>query len=206
VGSNPTLSAMLSMEPIFFATQADWRRWLERNHEMASEVVVGFYKKGSGRATLTWPQAVDEALCFGWIDGVRRRLDDESYTNRFTPRRRRSVWSRVNIARFKELDRLGLVRPPGAKAFAARDEARSGIYSYEQKPELPPEYEQQLRAKGKAWEFFQAQTPSYQRAAWRWIQSASREETRRKRLGELIQHSERSRRVPAVTGRAANRA
>src|SRR5258708_35999652 len=120
------------MTPHFFATPADFRKWLAKNHSSASELLVGFYKKDSGKPSITWPESVDQALCFGWIDGVRRRIDDVSYSIRFTPRKPRSVWSAVNIKRVEELSRQGLMRPAGVKAFEARQEERSGIYSFEQ--------------------------------------------------------------------------
>ena len=188
-----------ALSVLFFKTKADWRAWLEKNHDSAREVLVGFYKKGSGRPSITWPEAVDEALCFGWIDSVRRSLDDQSYTNRFTPRRARSTWSRVNIERFEELDRLALVQPAGKRAFAARDPERSGLYSYEQAREVGPEYEERLRSNPKAWEFFQSRAPSYQRAAWHWIAEAKQDTTRNRRLDSLIEHSEKGLTVPALT-------
>ncbi len=180
------------MDPNFFATSDDFRAWLEAHHEAADELWVGFYRKGSGRAGITWPQAVDQALCFGWIDGLRKRIDEVSYANRFTPRRPRSHWSAVNIRRVVELQRLGLMRPAGLKAFEARSEERTATYSYEQRQaaRLEPEQEEQLRAKPRAWEFFQAQAPWYRRVAVHWVVSAKREETRRRRLAELIDASE----------------
>ncbi len=127
------------MKPRFFTNPAQFRAWLERNHERATELWVGFHKKGSGKPSITWPEAVDQALCFGWIDGVRRSIDDTSYTNRFTPRKPRSTWSAVNVKRAKELVELGLMAPAGLSALKARQENRTGIYSYEQRPpELPP--------------------------------------------------------------------
>src|ERR687895_340334 len=128
------------MKATFFATPADFRAWLERHHETVGELLVGFYKKGSGRPSITWPESVDEALCFGWIDGVRRTIDDESYSIRFTPRRRRSIWSLVNVKRVAELTKLGRMQPAGLRAFEARDPRRTGVYSFEQKGEvtLPP--------------------------------------------------------------------
>src|SRR5919204_4603501 len=121
------------MEPTFFATPADFRAWLERHHDSVSELLVGFFKKGSGRPSITWPEAVDQALCFGWIDGVRRSVDEVSYANRFTPRRPRSHWSAVNVQRLEELRRLGLMHPAGLRAFEARSDERTATYSYEQR-------------------------------------------------------------------------
>jgi len=139
------------VEPTFFATPAGFRDWLEVHHADAPELLVGYYKKGSGRASMTWPESVDEALCFGWIDGIRRRIDDERYSIRFTPRRARSVWSAVNIRRAGELIAEGRMTPAGLAAFEARDEARSAIYSYEQrhKAKLDPEQERLLRELAK---------------------------------------------------------
>ena len=187
------------MSVLFFETKADWRAWLEQNHDSAHEVVVGFYKKASGKPSITWPEAVDEALCFGWIDSVRRSLDDESYANRFTPRRARSTWSRVNIKRFEELDRLGLVQPAGRLAFDARDPKRSGLYSYEQARKVGREYEERLKSNPKAWQFFQSRAPSYQRSAWHWIADAKQDATRTRRLESLIEHSEKGLTVPPLT-------
>jgi uncharacterized protein YdeI (YjbR/CyaY-like superfamily) len=178
--------------PIFFATVGELRDWLERNHATATELFVGFYKRGSGKASITWQELVDEELCFGWIDGVRKGIDDLSYSNRITPRKPRSTWSAINIARAKELIRLGRMRPAGLKAFERRTEERSAIYSYEQRKDarLEPQAEKAFRANKKAWAFFQAQPPSYQRAAIWWVISARREETRQRRLATLVRESQ----------------
>ena len=177
------------MKPVFFATQAGWREWLLANHSSRSEVVVGFYKRGSGKPSITWPQSVDEALCFGWIDGVRKRIDDSSYTIRFTPRQPRSRWSVVNVRRIRELTRLGLMRPAGLKAFAQCDEGKMRVYGYEQRNAARFEAgdERQFRANARAWSFFQAQPPWYRRTATYWVVSAKKRETQIKRLGILIQ-------------------
>ncbi|MBD0283040.1 MAG: YdeI/OmpD-associated family protein [Thermoleophilaceae bacterium] len=187
--------------PRFFATPEEFRAWLERNHESASELLVGFHKKGSGRPSITWPEAVEQALCFGWIDGVRRRLDDESYTIRFTPRKPSSTWSRVNLEKVEELKRRGLMRPAGLRAYEQRREEKTGIYSYEQREaaELPAEYEERLRANAAAWQYWSARPPSYRKAATWWIVSAKREETRDRRLAQLLEHSEKGRTVPPLT-------
>ena len=185
------------MEPTFFPTPADFRRWLAKHHATATELLVGFYKVGSGKASITWPESVDQALCFGWIDGLRKRIDDESYTIRFTPRKPTSTWSAVNIKRVEELIQLGLMTPAGLKAFEARKANRSGIYSYEQRTaELPPEYEKGLKANRAAWTFFQAQPASYRKAAMWWIVSAKQEATRLKRLAQLIDLSAHSQLIP----------
>jgi uncharacterized protein YdeI (YjbR/CyaY-like superfamily) len=189
------------MEPTFFAAPSAFRAWLEEHHERARELWVGFYKKGSGKPSITWPEAVDEALCFGWIDGVRKGIDDVSYTIRFTPRKARSIWSSVNVKRAEELARLGLMRPAGLSAFEARAAERSGIYAYEQRnaAELAEEYERRFRANRAAWDFFQAQAASYRRTAIWWVVSAKREETRLKRLAALIDDSAHGRTIRPLT-------
>jgi uncharacterized protein YdeI (YjbR/CyaY-like superfamily) len=184
------------VKPTFFESPAALRKWLEKNHDKASELVVGFYKRGSGRPSLTWPESVDQALCFGWIDGIRRRLDDESYTIRFTPRRRSSIWSAVNIRRAKELIELGEMQAPGLRAFERRSEEKSRIYSYEREPAaLPPADEKQFRSNNKAWKFFSEQPPGYRRLATNFVTSAKREETRAKRLTKLIDLSAKGKRL-----------
>jgi uncharacterized protein YdeI (YjbR/CyaY-like superfamily) len=191
------------MEPTFFATPADFRAWLERHHERDSELIVGFHKRGSGRPSITWPEAVDQALCFGWIDGVRRRIDDTSYSIRFTPRKARSTWSAVNIKRMKELVEGGLVAPAGLAAFERRADDRSAIYSYEQRkaPDLEADQERRLRADERAWAFFEAQPPSYRRAAIHWVTSAKKPETRDRRLAQLIECSAAGEPVPPLRPR-----
>jgi len=188
-------------EPTFFATPADWRAWLEKHHARQPEFLVGFYKRDSGRPSITWPESVDQALCFGWIDGVRKRLDEHRYTIRFTPRKARSTWSTVNIQRVQELTAQGLMRPAGLQAFEARTAERSEIYAYEQKQDaaLPEAYDKSLKANKKAWTFFQAQAPWYQRTALHWITSAKKEETRLKRLATLIQDSAEGRTLKHLT-------
>jgi uncharacterized protein YdeI (YjbR/CyaY-like superfamily) len=189
------------MEPTFFATPAEWRAWLEEHHETSTELLVGFYKKGSGRPSITWPESVDQALCFGWIDGVRRGLGDDAYTIRFTPRKPRSVWSTVNVKRARELIEAGLMAPAGLRAFEARAGERGGSYSYENRDaaKLAPEQEREFQANPAAWEWFQRQAPSYRRAAAWWVVSAKREETRRKRLAALIEDSAHGRTVKPLT-------
>lgn len=178
------------MNPVFFPSPADFRAWLDANHATAAELLVGYYKVGTGRASMTWPESVDQALCYGWIDGVRRRIDDESYMIRFTPRRRGSNWSLVNIRRALELIEQGLMQPAGLAAFEARDPARSDEYSYESRPQgLDKAYETEFRADAAAWAYWEAQPPHYRRGAAHWVMSAKREETRRKRLATLIADS-----------------
>ena len=185
------------MEPLFFETPADFRRWLEKHHRSAPELLVGFYKRGSGRPSITWPESVDEALCFGWIDGVRRSLDDESYTIRFTPRRPGSNWSLINIRKVEALIRDGRMKPAGLEAFEARDEAKSGVYSFEQREnaKLDKKAEATFRANRAAWRFFQAQPPGYRKIAAFYVMSAKREETRERRLRTLIADSAAGRRI-----------
>jgi uncharacterized protein YdeI (YjbR/CyaY-like superfamily) len=184
----------------YFESDADFRHWLEENHETANELLVGFYKVGFGKPSMTWSEAVDQALCFGWIDGVRKRVDDERYTIRFTPRRAGSNWSLVNVRKVEELARLGLMRPAGLAAFRNREEAKSGVYSFENQPQtLDEESEQIFQANEKAWTYFESQPPSYRRLAVFWVMSAKKEETRRKRLATLIDDSANRRRLEMMT-------
>jgi uncharacterized protein YdeI (YjbR/CyaY-like superfamily) len=183
------------MKPVFFPSATDWRAWLEEHHEKHQELWVGFHKKDSGKPSISWPEAVDGALCFGWIDGVRKSLDESSYVIRFTPRRPRSVWSAVNIKRMGALTSMGLMRPAGVQAFGRRTGNRSEIYAYEQRKgaKLSGAYEKGFRAHKKAWKFFQACPPWYRRTSSWWVISAKKQETRRKRLGQLIEASEQGR-------------
>jgi len=185
---------------VFFPTSVHLRRWLEEFHETEQEFWVGFYKKGSGKPSITWPEAVDQLLCFGWIDGVRKKIDEVSYMIRVTPRNSKSTWSAINIRRVVELLKAGLMAPAGKKAFEARTGDRSAIYAYEQRknPKLPSEFEQSFRANRKAWDFFQAQAPWYRRVSIYRIVSAKKEETRVKRLETLIRESARGRRIDAM--------
>jgi len=183
-------------KPTFFATPADFRRWLEKNHAKARELWVGFHKRSTGRASITWPESVDEALCFGWIDGVRYRIDEISYRIRFTPRQPKSVWSNVNVKRVAALKKLGRMTAAGLAAFAKADPKRAGIYAYERSSaRLGPAYEKKLKANKKAWEFFRAQPPYYRwLGAW-FVISAKKEETRQRRLATLIEHCAAGRRL-----------
>ena len=175
----------------YFATQQDFRNWLENNYDKESELLVGFYKVGTGKPSLTWPQSVDQALCFGWIDGIRKSVDEESYCIRFTPRKPRSTWSAINIRKVEEMIKLELMHPAGLAAFEKRNDLKSGIYSYENKPErLTSEHELLFKSHVKAWAFFQLQPSSYQRTAIYWVMSAKQEPTIQKRLAELIADSE----------------
>jgi uncharacterized protein YdeI (YjbR/CyaY-like superfamily) len=180
------------MKTLFFATPADFRAWLEKHHASEQELSVGFYKRDSGRPSITWPESVDAALCYGWIDGVRNSIDTVSYRIRFTPRKPTSTWSAINVKRVAELTKLGLMRPAGNKAFASRKGDRTGIYAYEQRKnaKLSSACEKQFRANQKAWAFFQSQPAWYQRTAAYRVISAKQEGTRQKRLAQLIKDSE----------------
>jgi len=190
------------MEVKFFRSAEDFREWLDRHHGSATELWVGFYKKESGRVGMSYPEAVDQGLCFGWIDGVRKKVDAISYTNRFSPRRPKSIWSLVNIRRVGELTRQGLMTAAGLAAFRARDAKRSGMYSFENRPRsLEPALEKIFRARKRAWTFFQTQPPGYRRLATWWVMSAVKDETRRARLAKLISDSAEGRRLAALAPR-----
>jgi uncharacterized protein YdeI (YjbR/CyaY-like superfamily) len=184
------------MDILFVKTPAQLRMWLTKNHDKKKELWVGFYKKSVNRPGITYSEAVDQALCFGWIDGIRKSIDDISYMNRFSPRKPNSTWSAVNITRAEELTELGLMDPSGLKAFRERNPRMSQRYSYETKPpELAPDFEKRFRRNKKAWSFFETQPPGYRRTALFWVISAKREETRRRRLDTLIEDSENGRRL-----------
>ncbi|MFN2594488.1 MAG: YdeI family protein [Actinomycetota bacterium] len=184
------------MKPHYFHSAAEMRRWLIANHAKASEILIGFYKKRSGKQRLSWSEAVDQALCFGWIDGVRNGVDDERYTIRFSPRKPASIWSAINIAKVQKLKKDGLMEPAGLAAFAARDDKRSKVYAYEQaEAAFDASQEKRFHADKKAWDFFQQQAAWYQRNATWWVISAKRQETRERRLEQLIEDSARGRRL-----------
>jgi uncharacterized protein YdeI (YjbR/CyaY-like superfamily) len=188
-------------ETTYFETPEAFRAWLEEHHATAKELWVGYHKKHTGRPSIDWPQSVDQALCFGWIDGVRKRIDDERFMIRFTPRKPRSIWSAVNVRRVAELEAMGLMHPAGRAAFARRQAQKSGIYSYEQRPpDLPEEYAARLRADERAWAFWQAQPPGYRKTATWWVISAKQEETRQRRLAALIDACAEGRRVGLLVG------
>ncbi|MGH2775682.1 MAG: YdeI/OmpD-associated family protein [Actinomycetota bacterium] len=193
------------MKPIFFATPAEWRAWLEENHAGKDEVLLGFHKKASGLPSMTWSESVDQALCFGWIDGVRRKIDATSYSIRFTPRRTRSTWSAVNLKKVEELIKQGLMHPAGRAAFEKRSEERSKIYSYERaNAKLGNEYQREFRANERAWAFWESQPSGYRGTATWWVISAKQEATRRRRLAALIDVSANGRRIDQLappTGR-----
>ena len=183
----------------FFSTQSLFKQWLARNHTRSAELWVGFHKKKSGKKSITYAEALDEALCFGWIDGVRKSVDESSYTIRFTPRKQRSIWSRVNTVRAEELSKLGRMKPSGVEAFALRDPQRSGIYSFETTArKLAAAYETKFLAKKEAWEYFQSQPPGYRKLATFWVMSAKREETRLHRLEQLICDSAEAKRLGII--------
>jgi uncharacterized protein YdeI (YjbR/CyaY-like superfamily) len=185
------------VKPRFFKSPAEFRAWLERNHAGARELLVGFHKRGTGRPSLTWPESVDEALCFGWIDGIRRRIDDERYSIRFTPRRPGSIWSLVNTRRVAALEREGRMHEAGLKAFRQRDPKRTGIYSFErEKPAtFPPELERIFRANKDAWAYFESSAPWYRRVTTHWVTSAKQDATRERRLAHLIACSARGKKI-----------
>ena len=182
--------------PKFFPTPSAFRKWLAANHAKSDELWVGFYKKSSGKPSITWPESVDEALCFGWIDGVRKSLDEQSYVIRFSPRKPSSIWSAVNIRNMERLIKEDRVQPAGLKAYEARKEYRSGIYSYEQRsPELVEPYAGLFKRHRAAWKFFLAQPPSYRKMMNWYVVSAKQEATRLKRLERLIDESASGRRL-----------
>lgn len=191
------------MKVKFFLTSSDFRSWLEHNHSQCAELLVGFYKKDSGRASITYAEALDLALCHGWIDGVRKRLDDFAYTIRFTPRKTKSKWSVVNVRRVQQLTKQGLMHRAGLKAFAgAEDQPPSYSYEQRQTAQLDAAQETRFRANKKAWSFFQEQPAWYQRTATWWVISAKKEETRQRRLEQLIAASARQRSIGAVPKRS----
>ena len=184
------------MQPKFFSTAEDFRQWLEPNHDKETELIVGFYNVKSGKQSMTWSEAVDQALCFGWIDGVRRKIDDESYSNRFTPRRASSNWSAVNIKKVEELTAKGLMMPSGIAAFEKRKAEKSAVYSYENEAKrLSDEYEKRFRANAEAWSFFDRQANWYKKQMIAWVMTAKQDATRERRFEKLVSESERQRRL-----------
>jgi len=177
------------MKPIYFKSPREFYEWLEENHETADEVYVGFRKQHTGKRAMSWSEAVDQALCFGWIDGRANRIDEDRYMQRFTPRRPGSNWSKVNVAKVAKLKEAGLMRAAGLAAFERRTDAKTGVYSFERDSELSPEYEARLRANEAAAEYFDSRPPWYRRTAIHLVMSAKREETRLRRLARLIEDS-----------------
>lgn len=189
-----------SPEPAFFETPSDFRKWLTKNSRKETELLVGFYKVGSKKPSITWPESVDEALCFGWIDGIRRSRDEESYTIRFTPRRANSTWSAVNIKKVAELTAKGLMKPEGIAAFEKRTAANSAIYSHEKVPAaFAEEYLQEFKSNQKAWDYFMSQAPSYRKVAIHIIMTAKQKTTQLNRLKQLINDSEKGQRLSQLS-------
>ena len=191
------------MKPRFFATPAAFRAWLEKNHATNTELLVGFHKRATGKPCMTWPESVDEALCFGWIDAIRRRIDDNSYSIRFVPRKPTSIWSAINVRKVEALRAAGKMTPAGERAFAHRTEAKTGVYSFERNEAavLPPAFARRFRAEKEAYAYFTAQPPWYQRTSIHWVISAKKEETRERRLATVIAESAASRWIPALRRR-----
>ena len=183
-------------EPTYFSTEADFRRWLETNSETAPELLVGFWKKGSGKPSIDWPQARDQALCFGWIDGVRKSLGDEAYTIRFTPRRKGSIWSTVNVERFAALKAAGQMTSAGERAYE-ENEGKTGLYAYERAlAAFDAEQEAHFRKNKEAWADWEKRPPSYRKVVLHWVTSAKKPETRAKRLATLIESSAKGEKIP----------
>jgi len=190
------------MRPTFFQTSSAFREWLEKHHAKTGELWVGYYKKDSGKPSITWPESVNEALCFGWIDGVRKSIDDISYTIRFTPRRSGSIWSSINITRAQALIKRGQMQPAGLKIFQVKKENKSGIYSYEQRSvNLEEPYNRLLKKNNTAWNFFQTQPSSYRKAVSWWIVSAKKEDTRLHRLEKLMDYSVKRQKLSELTSK-----
>jgi uncharacterized protein YdeI (YjbR/CyaY-like superfamily) len=184
------------MSAVFFTTSSAFRKWLEKNHKKETELIVGFYKVGSGKPSITWSQSVDEALCFGWIDGVRKSIDEVSYCIRFTPRKPTSIWSAINIEKMEKLTAAGLMTPAGLEVFQCRKEEKSRIYSHETAPaKLNAAFIKKFKQDKQAWKYFIAQAPSYQKVMTHWIMSAKQEKTRQSRLEKTIAHSAQQKRM-----------
>lgn len=189
----------INNEIIFFASPLEFRNWLDENHGKSTEIWVGYYKKGCGKPSLTWPESVDQALCYGWIDGIRKSIDKESYTIRFTPRNSKSIWSAINIKRVGELIAAGLMQSAGLEIFNKRDEKKVELYSFErEKVVFDGHYQTKFKSNETAWKFFQSQAPSYQKIATWWVISAKQEETRLKRLETLINDSQNGLRLASM--------
>jgi uncharacterized protein YdeI (YjbR/CyaY-like superfamily) len=180
------------MKPKFFSAPDKFREWLEQNHDSSTELLLGFHKKSSGKESITYAEALDEALCYGWIDGVRKNLNETSYTIRFTPRKPRSIWSLVNVRHVERLTKEGRMRPAGVEAYARRDPKRTGIYAFENRPrEFSPEFEKAFRKNKIAWSFFEKQPPGYKRVVIFWVMGGKKQETRLKRFKQLVELSEK---------------
>lgn len=190
------------MKPKFFTTPAQFRQWLEQNHDRATELLIAFHKKSSGKTSITYAEALDEALCFGWIDGVRRKLNETSYVQRFTPRKPKSIWSLINVNHVERLKKEGRMHPAGLEAYARRDPKRTGIYSFENEPhKLAPAYEKKFREHKQAWKFFKEQAPYYKKLMMFRIMNGKKEETRLRRLEQLIECSANGARIGLLTSK-----
>lgn len=188
------------MTPKFFKTPLDFRKWLEKNHLKEKELIVGFYKVNSGKKSINWSESVDQALCYGWIDGIRRSIDEESYSIRFTPRRANSIWSNVNLKKMEELDKKKLIQPAGYAIFEKRKENKSGIYSFEKvEINFSTEYVNQFKKNKKAWVWYQKQAPSYKKGVQHWVMSAKQDITQEKRLAQLILDCENERKIKQLS-------
>ena len=188
------------MKLVFFPTQKHLRKWFEKNHKKEKELFVGYYKVSTGNPTVSWSQSVDEALCFGWIDGIRKSIDEESYCIRFTPRNPKSNWSAINIRKVEELTEIGLMKPEGLKAFGLRKENKSNVYSYENPiVDLDQTYKKLFKANKKAWAFYQSTTPTYRKVTTRWVMSAKQETTQLKRAEELIRDCAEGKKIKAMS-------
>jgi len=199
--SSTTITVPTHLDAIFFSSPAEFRDWLDAHHTTARELWVGFHRKGTGRPSMTWPESVAEALCVGWIDGVRRGVDGERYAIRFTPRKAASTWSAVNVAMMERLTAEGRVRDAGRAAFERRSAAKTAIYAYENRDAaaFDAESERAFRKNRKAWAWFEARPAGYRRQTTWWVMSAKRAETRAKRLAELIACSAEGRTIPRLT-------
>ena len=186
------------MKATYFENGKAFRKWLAANHNKAEEIVVGYYKVATGKPSMTWSESVDEALCYGWIDGIRRSVDEERYTIRFTPRRPKSKWSKVNVEKVETLEKQGRMRKPGLAAYALRTAEASGVYSYENKLDLDAAMKRRFRKNKVAWKNFEAMPPGYQKTAKGWVMSAKREATRERRLATLMECSEAGERIPSL--------
>lgn len=192
-----------NMKPRFFDSQSAFRAWLERYHVKEAELLVGFRKKSAGKKSISYQEALDEALCVGWIDGVRKSLDASSYTIRFTPRKANSIWSLKNVRHVERLKQMGLMKEAGLQAFAQREEIRTGIYSFENAPrELSDSYLRRFRRDKKAWQFFESQPPFFRRTAVFWVMSAKKVETQARRLEQLVEACSKGVRLGVITGKA----
>jgi uncharacterized protein YdeI (YjbR/CyaY-like superfamily) len=203
VGAPTEWHPLQIMKPKFFSSAEQFHNWLLKNHAKKDELLIGFHKKASGKKSITYPEALDEALCFGWIDGVRQRLNETSYTQRFTPRRAKSIWSRINVNHVERLRKEGRMQEAGLAEFAKRDEKRTGVYAFENAPrELSPEFQKEFQANKKAWESWKTQPTYFKKVTSFWVMSAKKEETQLRRLNRLIESLEKGERLGMVVPKA----